>query len=92
MRRNARVDRNQKEIVEELRAFGAEVLHIHQLKNCFDILVFWNGNIYPMEIKASTKDTLTEGEQIFKDKIEAVGCKYHIVYDKEHAIYTLINN
>ena len=35
MIRNARVDANQKEIVQQLRAIGATVLHTHQLKNLY---------------------------------------------------------
>lgn len=71
MLRKARVDGNQKEIVKQLRAIGATVLHTHQLKNCFDILVGWKGHNYAFEIKDSAKPKsarhLTEGEQKFFD-------------------------
>ena len=50
-RRVAKVDNNQKEIVEALRKIGAHVVHTHQLKNAFDILVSFCGNCIPMEIK-----------------------------------------
>ena len=50
-RRNAKVDGNQKEIVAALRKIGAYVVHTHQLKNAFDILVSYRGNVVPMEIK-----------------------------------------
>lgn len=62
----ARVDSNQKEIVEALRAYGCSVLHLHQLKNCFDILVGYKGLTFLFEIKKSAKDKLTEGELKFK--------------------------
>ena len=69
MIRNARVDGNQKEIVQQLRAIGATVLHTHQLKNCFDILVGWKGLNFCFEIKDGSKPKsarqLTEGEQKF---------------------------
>jgi len=71
MLRKARVDGNQKEIVKQLRAIGATVLHTHQLKNCFDILVGWKGKNFAFEIKDSAKPKsarqLTEGEQKFFD-------------------------
>lgn len=50
-RRVAKVDNNQKEIVAALRKIGAHVVHTHQLKNAFDILVSYRGNVMPMEIK-----------------------------------------
>lgn len=69
MIRNARVDGNQKEIVQQLRAIGATVLHTHQLKNCFDILVGWKSQNFAFEIKDGSKPKsarqLTEGEQKF---------------------------
>lgn len=69
MIRKARVDGNQKEIVQQLRAIGATVLHTHQLKNCFDILVGWKGLNFAFEIKDGSKPKsarqLTEGEQKF---------------------------
>jgi len=37
MRTAAKVDANQPAIVKALRAIGATVLHLHQLKNCFII-------------------------------------------------------
>lgn len=50
-RRVAKVDSNQKEIVNALRAIGAHVVHTHQIKNAFDILVSYRGKVTPMEIK-----------------------------------------
>ena len=43
-RRKAKVDLNQTEIVLALRKVGAVVKHVHQLKNLFDVLVFYRGN------------------------------------------------
>ena len=71
MIRKARVDGNQPEIVKQLRKVGVTVLHVHQLKNCFDILCGYNGVNYAFEIKdpAQPKSArkLTEGEQRFFD-------------------------
>ena len=71
MRRIARIDSNQKQIVEQLRRLGVTVLHTHQLKNCFDILVGYEGKNYAFEIKDGSKPKsarqLTEGEQKFFD-------------------------
>ncbi len=81
MRRNARVDSNQKEIVNFIRKYGGTVLIISQLKNCFDILVGYNDFNIIMEIKdgnlTPSKRKLTEGEEKFKDTWK--GGEYHIV-------------
>lgn len=67
MRRSARIDTNQKEIVKTLRAIGATVLHTHALKNCFDILVGYRGTNFALEIKRNEKAKLTEGEAEFRN-------------------------
>jgi len=54
-RRVAKVDSNQKQIVEALRRVGAMVIHTHQLKNAFDILVVYRGVTTMMEIKDGDK-------------------------------------
>jgi hypothetical protein len=88
MRRSARVDANQKQIVEGLRRSGASVLITSQLKNCFDILVGFRGINYIMEIKDGDKPPsqrkLTEGEQKFKDTWR--GGEYHIVESLDDAL------
>jgi len=90
MRRAARTDGNQKKIVEALRRVGAVVLPIHQLKNCFDILVAFRGRMFAMEIKdpaqPPSKRKLTEGEAEFKRKLETTGNKYHVVETIDQAI------
>ena len=91
MRRNAKVDVNQPEIVKALRKHGATVLITSQLKNCFDILVGYNGINYIMEIKDGTlppsKKRLTEGELKFKESW--VGGEYYIIESIEQAIKTI---
>lgn len=84
LRTASRVDGNQALIVRQLRAVGASVLHVHQLKNCFDILVGYRGRTFLMEIKASEKDQLTPGEAEFRDTWR--GSEYHIVYTPDQAI------
>jgi len=52
MRRRARVDRNQAEIVKALRAVGCSVQQLHTIgKGCPDILVGVRGRNLLMEIK-----------------------------------------
>jgi Holliday junction resolvase len=72
LRTKARIDRNQPELVKQIRKLGYEVLHVHQLKNCFDILVGARGKNFAFEIKdpsqPPSKRKLTEGEQKFFDK------------------------
>lgn len=93
MRRAARVDANQEQIVKALRKAGATVLITSQLKNCFDILVGYKGINYIMEIKDEnqppSKRRLTEGEQGFKDKWK--GGEYYIVINIDEALNTILN-
>lgn len=91
IRTKARKDANHKKIVEGLRKFGASVLDVSQLKNCFDILVGYNGLEFIMEIKDGNKPRsstkLTKGELKFKQ--EWKGSEYHVVYSLEEAIKTI---
>ena len=50
--RNAKVDKNQPEIVEGLRRIGAKVKPVHQLKKFCDIMVGYRGKLFMMEIKS----------------------------------------
>ncbi len=88
-RRKAKVDLNQAEIVLALRKVGAIVKHVHQLKNLFDVLVFYRGNTYCVEIKSSRKSKLTEGELECKKELESVGVAYWIIYDVDDAMRML---
>ena len=55
VRRAAKVDTNQPEIVAALKAVGASVQHLHMVGDgCFDILVGFRGVNYLLEIKTST--------------------------------------
>jgi hypothetical protein len=70
MRRAARVDDNQQEIVAEFRMFGCSVLHTHQLgQGAPDLIIGKNGHNILVEIKDGaqplSKRTLTEDEQKF---------------------------
>ena len=88
-RRKAKVDKNQAEIVEALRKVGAVVKHVHQLKNLFDVLVFYRGETYCVEIKSSRKSKLSPGEQECKEELESVGVAYWIIYDVNDAMRML---
>ena len=88
-RRKAKVDLNQAEIVLALRKVGAVVKHVHQLKNLFDVLVFYRGNTYCVEIKSSKKSKLTEGELECKQELESVGVAYWVIYSVDDAMRML---
>jgi len=47
----ARVDANQADIVKALRAIGASILMMFQLKNCFELLVGYRKQTFLFEIK-----------------------------------------
>ena len=73
--RNAKVDINQPLIVKQIRQIGGYVLHVHQLKNAFDILVGYKGKVYIIEIKNDAKGKLTPGETKCKEGFELGGCR-----------------
>ena len=65
MRRRAKVDANQAQIVQALRKVGATVLHLHPLgRGAPDILAGYRGRNILMEIK-SAKGKLTPQEAEF---------------------------
>lgn len=56
MRRAAKIDRNQPDIVKALRYAGATVQPIHTIgKGCPDLLVGFRGENYILEIKDGSK-------------------------------------
>jgi Holliday junction resolvase len=64
MRRKARIDGNQKQVVRELRAMGYSVRHTHQIGKGFpDIVIGRNGKTLLVEIKM-------EGEGLTNDEVE----------------------
>ena len=79
--RAAKVDGNQKHIVDFLRRSGCKVLHLHTLKNCCDLLVGYRGKLYLFEVKDGDKPAsqrkLTKGEQSFFDEWQ--GYPLHVV-------------
>jgi len=83
--RNAKIDSNQPEIVQLLMAHGCKVRSVAQLKNAFDLLVFYEGKTFIVEIK-NGKGKLTDGELKFKDMVESVGVKYHVIRTADEAL------
>ena len=94
MRTAARTDGNQTPIVEALRAIGAKVVITSQLKNAFDILVGFRGQLFIMELKDGklppSRKKLTPGELKCKGDFEAVGVVYHVIESKEQAVNLLL--
>ena len=87
MMRNAKVDRNQPEIVKAFRDLGWSVLIISQLKNCADIIVSKKNATIVIEIKDGEKpisaQKLTTGELKFKEmwhgQYKIVNCIAHVI-------------
>lgn len=94
MRRAAKVDSNQKEIVAALRKRGAAILITSQLKNAFDILVGFNKKLYIVEIKDGSKPQsarkLTQGELKCKALFESVGVEYHVICSVDEALNLVV--
>lgn len=89
MRRKARVDANQATIVEELRAIGASVLHLHFVgRGCPDILCGFRGNNYLFEIK-SPGGKLTKPEAEFLNNWRGQVC---VIESAEEAIAILTDD
>ena len=69
MRKKARVDANQKEIVQELRKRGISVLHTHQLgKGAPDIIVGYMNSNYLIELKDGNKSK--SQQRLTKDALD----------------------
>jgi Holliday junction resolvase len=94
LRINGRVDQNQKQIVSALRKKGAVVLILSNVKNAFDLLVGYKGQLFIIEVKNGelppSQRKLTKGELKCKAMFEAVGVTYHVIESVEQAI-NLIN-
>jgi hypothetical protein len=90
MRRAAKVDSNQPDIVYHLRKAGATVIITSQLKNAFDLLVCFDGSTYIVEVKDGEKPPsarkLTEGELKCKEAVESAGCVYHVINSVSEAM------
>src|SRR5687767_2174452 len=89
MRRAARVDPNQKAIVDALRKVGATVQHLHQLgQGCPDLLVAYRDALYLMEVK-QPKGKLTP-DQV--EWIRVWGGPVFVVRTPEEALLVLASN
>jgi len=84
MMTNARIDRNQPEVVKEFRRLGYSVKPIHQVKKCCDLLISKDKFTFLVEVKDGEKPPsarrLTEGEQEFKDSWQG---RYYICISLE---------
>ena len=93
MRRAAKTDDNQKDIVNSLRIAGFSVYPTHSLGRGFpDIVVGKNGLNLLFEIKDGSKpksaQKLTKDEQVFHENWRG---SVHIVTSPEHALETAIS-
>ena len=66
MRRAARVDSNQPDIVKALRKIGAEVTHLHRVgKGVSDLLVSYRQKWFVLECKAKDPNDLTPDQRVW---------------------------
>lgn len=90
MRRAARRDTNEPQIVEAMRACGAHVERIND-EGRFDLLVWYRGRTLLLEVKDGTKSpsqrALTPAEQAFHDRWP--GDNLHIVENIDDALALL---
>lgn len=92
MRRAAKVDDNQKEVVQALRKVGATVQSLAAIGDgCPDLLVGYNGKTVLMEIKDGSKPpsacALTPAQQLWHK--QWTGSTLAIVYGPEGALKVL---
>jgi len=83
MRRAARVDANQEQIVSALRAAGASVQSLAPIgKGCPDLLVAFRGDMHLIEVKQGKGKT----NDLQKEWHEAWKADVHVVYGPEEAL------
>ncbi len=90
-RHRPRLDANQREVVETLRAFGCSVQSLASVgKGCPDLLVGYRGLNILLEVKDGTKKpsarVLTEDEARWHT---AWGGRVHVVYSAQDAVETV---
>lgn len=88
MRRAARVDANQPEIVAALKAMGAEVTDLSAVgSGVCDLLVSYRGQWYAIEIKDGSKPP--SKRKLTDDQVDWHGrqrAKVHVVKDRAEAL------
>lgn len=83
--RPAKVDANQREIVEALRSIGATVQHLHAVaKGCPDLLVGRGGVNYLLEVKDGNKPP--SARKLTADQIE-----WHNIWQGNAAVVSTID-
>ena len=86
-------DRNHKDIVLACRKVGAHVIDVATVKNAFDILVGYRGQLVAIEIKDGLKPPsqrlLTSGEIKCKNALEAVDVPYYVINSVEEMVHLL---
>ena len=87
---SAKADANQPEIVNEFRRLGANVEHVHRLKNFCDLFVLYRGVVVAVEVKMPGKEKLTDGEDKFAKRWYENGGKYAVITSTTEA-QALIN-
>lgn len=82
-----RRDINERDIIDAMTAIGA---YVRQMKAGagFDLLVFYQGLIFVMEVKQFGKH-LTQHEILTASRIERAGGVYHVVYTAVQALEIL---
>jgi len=88
MRKRARVDENQRDIIAAIRKLGATAEPIHQLGDGRpDVLFGYRGRSGTLEVKAPG-GKLTEREKEWADEWRG---EHHIVYTVNEAIHAVVN-
>ena len=91
----SRVDANHSQIVTVAKRLGCVVLDTSPLKNCFDLLIAYRGQLFCVEIKDGSKPknkrALTSGEADFKNKLESVDVPYFVVETVED-LFKILNS
>ena len=98
MRTAARKDNSQRRIEQHLKALGIPFTDTSQLKNLYDMLVYFRGEIHVFEIKSreyaskanqlpkNRVNLLTPGERECYDRIWSTGVAYNIVFDSDEVL------
>ena len=86
----SKTDDNHDEIRTAFRKVGAVVVDTYMLKNAFDMLVAFRGELYIVEVKDGekppSKQKLTPGEIDCMNNLKRAGVDYHIVTSTDEAM------
>jgi Holliday junction resolvase len=88
--RNAKVDGNHNLIKAALQAFGCYVANTKDKKNFCDLIAIEKGNVFFIEVKASSKSKQSGGEVRFQQDVQKAGANYAVIVTVYEALLLVL--